>query len=92
MRDRAPQTRRVVRPDRAVQAADLAEYAEQVLAVEGGEPLPGMTLAESAARLTSQMCGEDWLTAEDREEAQRLVIRLERLRWARTGGDRRTPT
>jgi len=49
--------------------------------VEGGAPLPEMTLAESIAHLTALAVTGDGRTPSEREVARGLVLRLASLGW-----------
>jgi len=58
----------------------MASEAE-VKQVEGGSPLPEMTLDESIAHLTSLAVAGDWRTPAEREQARGFVLRLASLGW-----------
>ena len=60
----------------------LAECEAQVKAVEGGASLPLLTPAESTTHVEALIRGEDWQTADERNAAQKLIVRLARLRWS----------
>ena len=61
----------------------LAFFAQAAVQIEKGTyPPGGPDRAASIRALVREMCGAPWQTADERGEAQRLVARLERLRWA----------
>jgi hypothetical protein len=60
----------------------LAGYEAKVKELEGGRPLPALTLAESTTQIEALIRGEDWQTAGEREAAQKLIVRLARFRWS----------
>jgi hypothetical protein len=61
--------------------AAAAGCEAQVGQVEGGVPLPEMTLAESIAHLTSVAVAGNGRTPAEREVARGLVLRLASLGW-----------
>jgi hypothetical protein len=61
--------------------ADLTTYAAKVKALEGGDVTPGLTFAQSAARLTRLILAEGWQRPDDRNVALSLVLRLALLTW-----------
>ena len=64
-------------------AEALARFTQATVEIEKGHCPPGFPDRAAAIRaLVRLMCGAPWQTAEERGEAQRLVARLERLRWA----------
>jgi len=60
---------------------DVTAYEAQVDQLEGGAPLPEMTVAASIAHLVSLVVIGDWPTLAERERAQKLVLRLASLSW-----------
>jgi hypothetical protein len=61
----------------------LRQLAGSVAEVEAGRCPAGYSDRTSAlAGLVAELCGAPWKTAEERSQAQGLVARLERLRWA----------
>jgi hypothetical protein len=59
----------------------VAVCEAQMDGLERGEPLSGMTLAESVAHLVSLVVRQDWDTYEERSRARSLVLRLSALGW-----------
>jgi hypothetical protein len=47
--------------------------------------------AAAVRQLVARLCGGPWATAEERSQAQALVARLERLRWAAARAARPAP-
>ena len=64
-------------------AEALALFTQATVETEKSTYPPGFPDRAAAIRvLVRLICGAPWQTAEERGEAQRLVARLERLRWA----------
>ncbi len=61
----------------------LARLTQAAVDAEKGPPGAGRDAALRA--LVLRACAAPWRTPEERAEAQRLVARLERLRWAADG-------
>ena len=70
--------------------ADVTACEAQAGQLERGDPLPGMTLAESIAHLVCLAVAGGWRTDGERERAWGLFLRLASLGWrldaARGGG------
>lgn len=62
--------------------ADVTGCEALVERLEGGEPLPGMTLAESIAHLASLALAGGWRSDGERHRARALFLRLAALGWA----------
>ena len=66
-------------------AEALAFFNQAAAEIEKGRYLPGFPDRAATRALVLLICGVPWRTAEERAEAQRLVARLERLRWGEAG-------
>src|SRR5262249_20849933 len=61
--------------------SDPLDYQGRVEALERGECPPASPDLDAAVRsLMDELCAVDWPTAEEREQAQALIFRLERLK------------
>jgi hypothetical protein len=67
------------------EATAITTCEAQVVQLERGIPLAGLTLAESIADLTSLAIAGDWQTPSVRDRAWGLVLRLASLGWQAEG-------